>query len=188
MSILTYALPQAIKLGGVYYPIRSDFRLWLRIGEQIQNIGKDPAACALRVISEAYKKVPPAPDEAMDGILWFLGGGRKGKGKKGGKKERIYDFEADAEYIFSAFYQQYHIDLTETDMHWWKFLALLGGLNEDCLFVKIMGYRSQDLAKIKDKEQRSYYRKMKALYRLPDIRTKEEKEKDFINALEAMMQ
>ena len=184
---MTHALPQAVKLHGVYYPIRSDFRVWLRISHQLQTAADSPIPAAMRAITLAYEKIPPSPQEAMDGIFWFLGGGKEEKGEKSSKGERIYDFEGDADAIFSAFYQQYHIDLEQASMHWWKFLALLGALGEGCLFVKIMGYRSQDLAKIKGKEQRSYYRKMKALFRLPDRRSKEEREQDFAQALERLL-
>ena len=68
-------------------------------------------------------------------------------------------------------------------MHWWKFRALFNGLNENVMFSKITGYRSMNTDKIKDKEQREYYEKMKRMYALPDNRTIEEKESDFANAL-----
>ena len=45
-----------------------------------------------------------------------------------------------------------------------------------------MGYRSIDLSKIKDKEQKAYYRKLKRDFALPDNRTEEEKERDFAEA------
>ena len=72
------------------------------------------------------------------------------------------------------------IDLQETKyMHWWKFKALFDGLNENTEIVKIMGYRSINLSQIKDIEKRKYYKKMKRLYALPDMRTQEEKEVEF---------
>ena len=72
--------------------------------------------------------------------------------------------------------EQYKIDLQEIEyMHWWKFRALFDGLNENTEIVKIMGYRSMDLSKIKDTERRNYYKKMKRLHALPDMRTIEEK-------------
>ena len=48
-------------------------------------------------------------------------------------------------------------------------------LKEDNEIVKIMGYRSMDLSKIKDKEEKAYYKKMQELYKLPI--SKDEKEK-----------
>ena len=45
-----------------------------------------------------------------------------------------------------------------------------------------MGYRAMDLTKIKDKDMKKYYKKLKKLYALPDMRTEEEKENDFAEA------
>jgi hypothetical protein len=107
----------------------------------------------------------------------------KAKSTKQNKKKQIYSFEHDADYIYSAFLEQYGIDLNETKMHWWKFRTLFNGINENTLFSKITGYRSMNLEDIKDKEQKKYYEKMKRLYALPDNRTIEQKESDFANAL-----
>jgi hypothetical protein len=46
-----------------------------------------------------------------------------------------------------------------------------------------MEYRAVDLSKIKDKDQKEHYKKLKIKYALPDNRTEEEKEQDFANAL-----
>ena len=72
--------------------------------------------------------------------------------------------------------------LTEP-LHWHKFKALLKSLGEGCKFSKIVGYRSTDTAKIKDKEQRRFYESMKRLYSLPDRRTDDEKEADLVEGL-----
>lgn len=46
-----------------------------------------------------------------------------------------------------------------------------------------MGYRAIDLGKIKDKDEKAKYRRLQRQFALPDNRTKEEKEKDFADAL-----
>ena len=40
-----------------------------------------------------------------------------------------------------------------------------------------MGYRSMDLNKIKDKEEKAHYKKMKDLYKIKNIQSKDEIEK-----------
>lgn len=76
--------------------------------------------------------------------------------------------------------QQYRIDLNSIKyLHWWKFRALFVNLNEDVMFSKIMQYRAIQLNTIKDNEMKKFYKKMKRLYALPDMRTEEEKEYDF---------
>ena len=45
-----------------------------------------------------------------------------------------------------------------------------------------MGYRAIDLGKIKDKEEKARYKKLKKIYKLPDMRTEAQKEADFGSA------
>ena len=72
--------------------------------------------------------------------------------------------------------------MQDEELHWWKFKALFQGLKEDNKIVQIMGYRGMDLSKIKDKEERKHYKRLKKLYALPDMRTEEQKEADFAGA------
>ena len=96
------------------------------------------------------------------------------------KEKQIYSYEFDNELIYSAFKNQYNIDLEEIEyLHWWKFKAMFNGLKSDNKIVEIMGYRAMDLSKVKDKEERKRYRKLQKLYALPDMRTQEQKESDF---------
>lgn len=124
---------------------------------------------------------------AIKDMLWFYRCGKEEKNKElansnnvENKKEQIYSYEFDAEYIYSAFLEQYNIDLNKTKyLHWWKFKALFNSLKEDTQIVKIMGYRAMDLSKIKDKEMKAQYKKLKKIYALPDLRSEKEKQADF---------
>lgn len=124
---------------------------------------------------------------AIDGILWFytMGESENKEQKKGNKttNKQIYSYEYDAKYIYSAFLDQYGIDLAEVDyLHWFRFKSLFDSLKDDNKICEIMGYRAVDLNKIKDKEEQKKYKKLKQLYALPDNRTQEEKENDFAEA------
>lgn len=134
-----------------------------------------------------YDETPADVKKAMEGILWFYKCGEEEKTSKKGTNERqkqIYSYEYDAKYIYSAFLDQYGIDLNEIDyLHWFKFKALFEGLKSENKICEIMGYRAIDLSKIKDKEEKKKYRKLQRDFALPDNRTREEKEQDFANAL-----
>lgn len=60
-----------------------------------------------------------------------------------------YDFEEDADYIFSSFYMDYKIDLIESQekkaLHWDKFNALLSGLSEGTKFREVIKIRKMDI-------------------------------------------
>jgi len=124
-------------------------------------------------------------EKAINDVLWFYSCGKE-KGDKNNNNDKktsskqIYDYNFDNELIYSAFKNQYGIDLQDIKyLHWWKFKAMFEGLRDDNQIVKIMGYRAMDISKIKDKEERKYYKKLQQLYELPDMRTAEEKEADF---------
>ena len=46
-----------------------------------------------------------------------------------------------------------------------------------------MGYRALDISKIKDKQEKKRYKYLQEIYKLPDMRSEEEKEEDFAEAL-----
>ena len=57
------------------------------------------------------------------------------------------------------------------------------GLTKEHKISEIMGYRAMRLSDVKDPKQRAFYRKMKRLYKLPDLRTPEQIEQDTIESL-----
>lgn len=182
-NILTNKLPQYTESG---LKIRTDFRESIKFELLMQDNNIDDNKKVRMILNLYYYKPEKVKDtkKALEEILWFYKGGDKKETKKnkGQEKRRkqIYSYEFDAEYIYSAFMQQYKIDLNSIKyLHWWKFKALFINLNEEVLFSKIMKYRATELNSIKDKEMKKFYKKMKRLYALPDMRSEEEKEYDF---------
>lgn len=188
MSIITRTLPDFVEVGGKKYRIHTDFRRWIELGRIMSDGAIPMSEKIVKALSLCYLRdsLPPSVEGAIYALLGFYAGTQKqpqAEKENNHRKSPVYDFEYDAEYIFAAFMAQYKIDLSETDMHWHKFRALFLGLGEDNKICKIMEYRAIDLTQIKSKEQKAFYRRMKRLYRLPDMRTEEEKEADMISAL-----
>jgi len=156
--------PDTITVDGVEYPVDTDFRTWVRFQGILladgTNDGKAAKICDLMAEMEL-----PQTKESLDAMLQFYAGASAENNTGGGKNVRAYDFEKDSEYIFSAFLDSYGIDLTTARLHWWRFKALFKSLPEDCQMCKIMMYRTIDLKKV-PKEQRKFYREMKARYAL----------------------
>ena len=116
---------------------------------------------------------------ALEQLIWFYKCGREETaGSDAEDAEAVYSYEYDAEYIYAAFMGQYKIDLQSAKLHWWQFRALMRGLKEDNLFVKIMGYRAMKIPPDMPKEQKTFYTKMKKLYELPQSLTEQEKMSD----------
>ncbi|MBQ7900357.1 MAG: hypothetical protein IJ365_00145 [Clostridia bacterium] len=189
MNILTDKLPATISVCGVEYPINTDFRVWIKFELIFQNYTSKEDACyeaiklCFKRTSSEHFKLPPTPIDTMKALFEFyihhddqeISDSAENKQTA----ERVYSFEHDADKIYAAFREQYSIDLSATDMHWWTFRAYFDNLSEDTRFMQIVKYRCTDLSKIKDKETRRFYAEMKQLFALPDSRTADEKEKAF---------
>lgn len=177
-----------------------DFNTDFRIGMLFEMLMQDRNISKKIKVIQAIKLYYPHPEQitnvekAYDDIVWFYTCGKSDfnnnkkdeeekttkKKEKSSKDERIYDYEYDDGYIYSAFLQQYGMDLQEIEyLHWWKFKSMFNALNKDTKIVEIMEYRAIDLGKIKDKDEKNRYKKLKKIYSLPDMRTEAQKEADF---------
>ena len=167
--------------------INTNFRSFILFELLMQDNEVSQKDKILLTLSYFFDERPKDVKKAIEGVLWFYRCGEKEKHSKSGgngKQKQIYSFEHDAKYIYSAFLDQYGIDLNEIEyLHWFKFRALFEGLKSDNKICEIMGYRAIDLNKIKDKEEKKKYRKLQREFALPDNRSKEEKEQDFANSL-----
>lgn len=180
MNLLIDLVPETVTIDNEEYEINSDFRTSILFELLMQDKLLNDKEKIVNALSLYYPVCPRNINEAINQMLWFYRGGKdielsKGKGK--GKSDiQIYSFEHDDDYIYAAFMDQYRIDLQDIEyLHWWKFKAMFKSLREDNEIVKIMGYRSIDLSKIKDKEEKAYYRKMKELHKIPVSQSEKEK-------------
>lgn len=188
MNILIDLLPKEVTIDNKEYEINSDFRtsILFELLMQDSSIGEEDKI--LMALQLYYPQIPMNINGAIEKMLWFYRCGKdisKSKGNGKGKSvTQIYSFEHDDDYIYAAFMDQYGIDLQDIDyLHWWKFKAMFKSLKEDNEIVKIMGYRSIDISKIKDKEQKAYYNKMRKLYEIPISKDEREKLDDINNIL-----
>ncbi len=179
-NILLDVLPQKTPEG---LRIRTDFRESIKFELLMQDNKINELDKLAIAINLYYYEEPQNIEQSIKEAIWFYRCGKeiKTSQKEEEKKQKqIYSYEFDADYIYSAFMQQYKIDLNHIKyMHWWKFKALFEGLTEETQIIKIMGYRAMDLSQIKDKEEKKRYKKLQKLYALPDMRTQEQKEADF---------
>lgn len=188
MNILVDLLPIAVEIDNKNYEINSDFRISILFELLMQDNSMGDEDKMLMALKLYYPVIPRNLNKAIEQMLWFYRCGkdvRKSKGNGKGKSvTQIYSFEHDDDYIYAAFMDQYNIDLQDIEyLHWWKFKAMFKSLKEDNEIVKIMGYRSMDLSKIKAKEEKDYYKKMQELYKLPMPKDKQEKLDDINNIL-----
>lgn len=190
-NILVDVLPRTVEINGAEYEIESNFRTYILFELLMQNTGLSDSEKATQALQLVYPVIPSDLNEAVDKMIWFYSCGKKWREKKAStvtgasEVQRVYSFEHDDDYIFSAFLTQYGVDLQDIEyLHWWKFKAMFRTLSSDLEISKIMEYRSIDIDGNMSKEQSSFYRKMKELYALP-LPADEEQKLDAIE--EALM-
>lgn len=176
--------------------LNTDYRVWMKFELLLQDKKIKEEEKLTKIIQLTVKSEYIDINDIkglIDYLIWFYSCGKEEENDEEEesdfkeKKKLIYSFEHDADYIYAAFMECYKIDLVETDMHWWKFKSLLKSLNENCLYSKILGYRSMKISSKMSKDEQKFYQEMKKTYALPDLRTEEEKESDFANSLFAGM-
>ena len=203
MNILMDKPPEQVEVDGKLYKINSDFRTSIQFEILMQKkeltekqkefanelclLDKEMDRETAELLAKYkdglelyYLEIPNDINGAINAMLWFYECGKenidKKKSKKSGSGKKIYDYNYDADYIYAAFFEQYHIDLAEQELHWWKFSALFSALSEDCMISKIITYRVID-TKGMEKEQKAFYNRMKRLYQLPEDISEEERER-----------
>ena len=188
MNILVDLVPTTVNIDNKEYEINSDFRTSILFELLMQDGTIEEDDKILMALQLYYPDIPENIKKAIEQMLWFYRCGKdvsssKGNGKSKGVTQ-IYSFEYDDDYIYAAFLDQYNIDLQDIEyLHWWKFKAMFKALKDDNMIVKIMGYRSMDLSKVKDKEQKAYYKRMQKLYEIPISKDEQNKLDDITIAL-----
>ena len=179
-NLLIDSLPDTVIVDGREFSIRTDFRISIMFELLIGDKELTQQQKLLQTLELYYDEIPANGEEAIEQVLSFYACGKQAKNSSGGKKKGIstpiYSFEHDDGMIFSAFYDQYGIDLNEIEyLHWWKFKAMFDALKADNEIVKIMSYRATDLSTIKDKHERNRIARLKAIHAIPVNMTHEEK-------------
>ncbi len=182
-NLISY--PQSVKIDGKNYTLNTDFSVWIEIEQQLLKGEKGDGEGLARVLVLAFPALPENFGDAVKSLMWFYSGGCDGQNVESGEIEApVYDLKEDFEYIRAGFLSEFGIDLLKYDMHWWQFRKLLSCLGENCRFSQIVTFRRTDTSKVKNRELRSFYQRMKKRYRLPDIRTAQEKETDMAQKIE----
>lgn len=177
---MTVRLPSTVRIDGADYPINTDFRtsmdFELLFFEEMNGLD-----ILMRGLELYYgEHIPENQVAAVERMMWFYRGGEEEK-KQASSGKVPYSFSCDSDYIFSAFLDQYGLDLWEVEyMHWWKFMAMFKSITDDKKISEIMMYRTIKIDNKMSREQKAFYRKMQKLYAIPCSKKQQEKK----NALE----
>lgn len=181
-------LPDSVEIGGRSYRINTDYRYGIKAESILTDPDRTNAQKVKDVIELYFNEIPDFmkyADETVKAVIWFYTGkeyvkeSSKTTENDGKKEPRHFSFEHDSGLIYAAFLQQYGVDLSSANMHWWKFKSMFNALSEDTQFAKVIHIRAVEITSKMSREQKDYYKKMKKLYALP-APTEEQRKIDFI--------
>lgn len=175
MNPLIEKFPTVAEVDGVEYELDTDFRTCLKIILAFEDMMLTKQEKIFIMLELLYKNnVPQNINRAAELATLFLDCGAEDK-EESAQEKRVYSFEKDSQYIYTALNQTYGIDLDNTDyMHWWKFCMMFRDLKEDCFFTRLIDLRNRKNKGKLSKEEKEYCHKIKDIIDLPQIRTAEE--------------
>lgn len=181
-------MPTIAEIDGVDYELDTDFRTALKIMLAFEDVGLTKQERSLIMLRLLFKdNIPKDIKSALETANVFLNCGNTDTGKDESEQEqRVFSFEKDASYIYTAINQTYNTDLeTLPYLHWWKFCHMFRDLKEDCFFSKLVDLRNRKNKGKLSKEEKEYCYKIKDILELPQIRTVEEiqAENEFMSLL-----
>ena len=165
--------PEYVQIDDVKYKINTDFRVVLRFNELVLDNTISDYERGLGTILLFFGKeginVPEHYERLLKSTLNFVKG-RPSSVHVDEKKKivRDMDYKQDWGLILASMKQVYGIDLTKEKLHWWTFFDYLNGLPTDCVLNQVREIRRKDLSKIKDRDEREEYIKLKEQWRLEE--------------------
>lgn len=133
----------------------------------------------------------PEGEEFVKCVNWFLNGWFHDRPDARKDKIRNVDYDVDQWRIYADFLQVYGIDLSSTDMHWWKFCGLLWNMPyRQSAFQQVVYARTAVPDRNSGAEERKRIRENKKKYALEQLNEPKEytaEEKSAIDAYDRMM-
>lgn len=153
--------PKVAKIDGKVYSINTDFRVAIECNRIAEDESINDLERALAIIYTLFGEeginTPEHYEKLLEMAKKYLLCGKEYDDETNEKPDM--DFIQDMDYIEASFMSDYHIDLTETKMHWWKFYNLMNGLSNSelgncCVLNRIRNLRNYDVSEIKDVRER----------------------------------
>lgn len=100
-------------------------------------------------------------DTLIKAAVQYLSCGKKSDNNHPDAEKPDMDYIEDERYIKTSFLQEYNIDLSKTELHWWDFYDLLNGLTENAVLSRVRYIRDYDVSNLKDSKEKQKILKQK---------------------------
>ena len=160
--------PEYVKINDKKYKINTDFRVAIECNEIANDETINDFERALAIIYKLFDDDGINDTDNYEKLLElaqkYLSCGKEVDNTN--NEEPDMDFTQDMDYIEASFMSDYSIDLTNTEMHWWKFYNLINGLSNSemgncCVLNRVRNLRTYDTKDIKDQKELEKIKKAK---------------------------
>lgn len=167
--------PKFAKIAGVKYPISTSYLTALKCFDIVNDSSISDSERSLAIMFKLFGFIPETNlDKFLDVTVRYLQRGETREQQSTKKKDM--NFNEDIGYIVASFQSDYNIDLTDTDMHFYKFLDLIQGLTEKSVMSRVRDIRNYDLSEIKDPKFRAQMAEAQENLRLPEKISEDDQE------------
>lgn len=182
MNVLLTKFPTKIRVGEFVYDINSDFRNCLRIILAFEDDELTIQEKNIILLKRLYgENVPDDLDQALTKAVKFLDCGENITPNSLTDK-RVYSFDKDAKYIFTAISQTHDVDLESIGyMHWWKFVFYFMDIDKDCVLSQFISLRQRKNEGKLTKEEKKVWSSMREILDLDFVYEESEEESKFLN-------
>lgn len=145
--------PLYANINGKKYPLNTSYKIGIKCLQIVNDRNISDTERSLAVIYKLFGFIPTSDlDVFLEKAILFLQCGKKDDGEAHSVK---FDHVKDFQYITASFASDYHIDLTKEDLHWWRYIELLGGLTDKSVMSRVLYIRDYDMRDLKDPKARA---------------------------------
>ena len=180
--------PKYVEVNGRKYNINTDFRVAIRCNQIATDENIGDVERALGVICTLFGEDSINYQDDYELLLKlakkYLSCGKELDNASDGEVDM--DYIQDMDYIEASFMSDYGIDLSTTDMHWYKFSNLINGLSNSefgncCVLNRIRNIRNFNLNDINDPKEKDKILKMKNQFALKKTKKITEEQKESVD-------
>ena len=188
MGLPFWEMPDQLSVGGVSYPIDTDFRVGIRIRQMFWEPYYQTRQMLLidgirRLLFFGADVGVGQETELLCAVLWYLMDGRLSEegilrrlsgedtyaagAISASGADTVFSYLWDMPAVYASFMSVYRMDLLTADMHLWQFDALFDALDADCAVRRISALRAMSVGEVCE-EMRPQLAAEKLAVRIPD--------------------
>lgn len=147
------------------FPIDTHFRIGIQMCQVMDDRELTDMERYGMVSNLFFPGIRPDVSGQREAIKWFLTAWNHDRNRKAKDTARVMDYDIDQWRIYSAFRNQYGIDLNTADMHYWQFMGMLTTLDE-CAFTRVIDIRTKKTNPKMSQAEKKAIAEVKAVYAL----------------------